>query len=538
MSNRQRQNDEQNHVPSELTSPNGNDPTGDAPPVAGEIHSDSGVRDGQPFPESTQTSRKGKSGQKKPGQKAKKPGPPDPFGGLIESDVLPLLEPESARDLQATTVVDRLIDQYPDRFVGMKRRSLYRYMQKYLAKWRKKHGVEGPRSSHRPVTQTRGGDKRPRLTMEQEHPPGREAQIDFTGCESLGVTIGGEHYPHKLFVFRLSHSGWMYVEVTKGETGAALMQGLQGAMRALGGVPEVVRSDNSSCVIHKGRPTRPYREFLTHYGLQITLINPGCPWENGGAERSNGIIKNKIHQNLLIRHNRGFAEEKDYANFVQELVDACNRRPEVQSKLAEERAWLRPLPPKPAPEHVVITRKVQGNSLITVAKNSYSVPARALGENVTVHLYADHLEVYRNGRMFTRWDRLRGQGKVVADPRHLIHDVLQRWRGFERWNPDLKRFMFPMPVFRKCHDGMRKWDVGGRGTGFAEANYGYLRILDLALTANREAIVAEILEDLLEKGSPFGYEDAKRELGTLLGWPEDVEVDGMEPEGWWQPELL
>ena len=25
----------------------------------------------------------------------------------------------------------------------------------------------------------------------QEHPPGREAQIDFTHCNSLGVTIGG-----------------------------------------------------------------------------------------------------------------------------------------------------------------------------------------------------------------------------------------------------------------------------------------------------------------------------------------------------------
>ena len=52
----------------------------------------------------------------------------------------------------------------------------------------------------------------------QEHPPGREAQFDFTHCISLGVTIAGQSYPHLLFQLILSHSGWRYAEVAAGET--------------------------------------------------------------------------------------------------------------------------------------------------------------------------------------------------------------------------------------------------------------------------------------------------------------------------------
>ena len=41
----------------------------------------------------------------------------------------------------------------------------------------------------------------------QEHPPGREAQFDFTHGSSLGVTIAGQPYRHQLFQLILSHSG-------------------------------------------------------------------------------------------------------------------------------------------------------------------------------------------------------------------------------------------------------------------------------------------------------------------------------------------
>ena len=35
------------------------------------------------------------------------------------------------------------------------------------------------------------------MFFEQEHPPGREAQVDFTHCGELGVTVGGEPFVNR-----------------------------------------------------------------------------------------------------------------------------------------------------------------------------------------------------------------------------------------------------------------------------------------------------------------------------------------------------
>ena len=61
----------------------------------------------------------------------------------------------------------------------------------------------------------------------QEHPPGREAQFDFTHGSALKVTIAGQPYRHQLFQLILSHSGRRYAELAAGETFLALQKGLQ-----------------------------------------------------------------------------------------------------------------------------------------------------------------------------------------------------------------------------------------------------------------------------------------------------------------------
>ena len=107
----------------------------------------------------------------------------------------------------------------------------------------------------------------------------------------LGVTICGEPFGHLLFHFVLSHSGWRYVDVAYGETFAALVKGMQGALWELGGVPEVLRTDNLSAATHelKGSGGRAlnerYAAVLAHYGLRSTRTNPRSPHENGVAEQ-------------------------------------------------------------------------------------------------------------------------------------------------------------------------------------------------------------------------------------------------------------
>ena len=189
----------------------------------------------------------------------------------------------------------------------------------------------------------------------QEHPPGREAQFDFTHCGELRVTVAGQPHTHLLFQLILSHSGWRYAEVAASETFLALQQGLQAALWTLGGVPEVVRSDNTSAATHELRNSRGralnynYAALLDHYGLRSTRINPGQSHENGVAEHAHYRLKDAIDQALMLRGSRDFDTVDDYADFVRQMVERRNRL--VEGKLEQKMACLRSLPPAPVPEY-------------------------------------------------------------------------------------------------------------------------------------------------------------------------------------------
>ena len=183
---------------------------------------------------------------------------PDPFADVWASDVVPLLRTGPEGELSATTILEWLDERHPGRFGRSQLRTLQRRIRDYRA-------LHGP-------------DRE--VYFQQEHPPGREAQVDFTHCTELGVTIGGESFRHLLFHLVLSHSGWRYAEVCFGETFGALVQGLQGALWELGGVPRVVRTDNLSAATHdlKNSSSRAmnamYEAVLTHYGVESTRTNP------------------------------------------------------------------------------------------------------------------------------------------------------------------------------------------------------------------------------------------------------------------------
>ena len=213
---------------------------------------------------------------------------PDPFDGVWEDEIEPLLRNDPTGKLKATTIIDWLAEQHPGRFSASQLRTLQRRLQD----WRALHGPDQE------------------VYFPQVHPPGREAQFDFTHCGELKVTIAGQSYPHLLFQLILSHSGWRYAEVAAGETFLALQQGLQNALWALGGVPEVVRSDNTSAATHELRSSRGralndnYAALLDHYGLRSTRINPGQSHENGVAEHAHYRLKDAIDQALILRGSR------------------------------------------------------------------------------------------------------------------------------------------------------------------------------------------------------------------------------------------
>ena len=104
-----------------------------------------------------------------------------------------------------------------------------------------------------------------------------------------------------------------------GETFLALQQGLQAALWTLGGVPQAVRSDNTSAATHEMRRSRgralndAYQALLDHYGLRSTRINRGQSHKNGIAEQGHYRLKDAIDQALILRGSRDFHTADYYA---------------------------------------------------------------------------------------------------------------------------------------------------------------------------------------------------------------------------------
>src|SRR5829696_5675821 len=215
---------------------------------------------------------------------------PDPFVAVWLTDVEPLLRSDRKGVLEAKLVLEVLRMRYPEQFHAGQARTL----QRRFRDWRARHGVE------------------PEVFFEQVAVPGREAAIDFTHATDLGVTIAGEPFPHLLFEFVLSYSHWTYVAIAFGETFEALTASVQGALWALGGVPDILRSDNLSAATHElkagsGRDlTARFRAVLEHYGMRSSRISPGQAHENGVAEQAHRRLKSLIAQALVVRGHAAF----------------------------------------------------------------------------------------------------------------------------------------------------------------------------------------------------------------------------------------
>lgn len=417
---------------------------------------------------------------------------PDPFAEVWVEEVVPLLAADTRAELQAQTILDELMARHPGRFT----RGQLRTLQRRVREWR---AVRGP-------------DKE--VYFAQEHPPGREAAIDFTRTGKLGVTINNEIFTHLLFSLKLSFSGWTWVQVAPGETFEALCRGFQGALWALGGVPEVLRHDNLSAATrelrqsHGRQLTQRFGDVLGHYGLRSTRINPGKSHENGVVEKGHDLVKQSVNQALLLRGSRDFASVETYETFVRDVVERSINS-SAEAKLVAEREQLRPLPPCAVPSFTTHEVKVSRWSLIRIRGRMYSVPSRLVGHSVTVRLHTDELEVFYQDQLVETFPRLHGSRLVRVDYRHVIWSLVRKPNAFVRYR--FREELFPSLVFRRAYDAL----VDFRGE---RAAVEYVRILHLA-ASTLEGPVERALSKLLAAGKPFDYATVKE-----IAKPEPVVV--------------
>jgi hypothetical protein len=407
---------------------------------------------------------------------------PDPFAEVWATEIEPLLVADQEGKLEAKTIFAEVCRKRPGAFEPGQLRTL----QRHVREWRAEHG---------PAKE---------VYFPQEHVPGRMGSMDFTHATELGVTIAGALFVHMFFQLVLAYSGWRFVELAFGETFEALVQGLQGGLWALGGVPWMVRQDNLSAATHElaktgGRAlTRRFAEVVEHYGFKPSRIQPGESHENGVVEKAHHLLKSALEQALLLRGSRDFPSVEAYMTLVRRVVEETFHQGR-EALLAEERAALKPLPSSRVPEYTRVIVGVRKWSTIPVAGRIYSVPSRLMGHEVEARVYADVVEVRYAGKTVETMPRLRGEGAHRIDYRHVIWSLVRKPGAFAayRYREDL----FPSLVFRRAYDALRE----RRGD---RADVEYVRVLHLAASTSEHA-VEQALSALLERGDAFDYAAVK-----------------------------
>lgn len=404
----------------------------------------------------------------------------------------------AAPELAAKTLFLDLCRRHPGRYEPGQLRTL----QRRIKQWR---AAEGPEKE---------------VFFAQEHRAGEAIQTDFTNANGLGVTLGGEAFPHLLCHSVLPHSNWGWVSVCLSESMSALRRGVQACLFELGHVPVWHQTDNSTAATHDLRSGKrgfneEYEGLMRHFGMKPRTIEVGKKHQNGDVESSNRWLKDRLEQHLLLRGNRDFPDRQTYEQWVREVQRQANSQHRVH--FLDELKAMRGLSATRLAEYSEHKVRVTSWSTIRVKLKTYSVPSRLIRETVNVRLFEDRLEVLYGGKVQLVTERLRGSAQRRIDYRHMIWSLVKKPGAFARYR--YRDELFPSLAFRQTYDALAQAHVPH------VADREYLRVLHLA-ASTLETEVAQVLAELHVEGVVPDFERVRPRLPSSR--PAVPEVEPLE----------
>lgn len=285
-------------------------------------------------------------------------------------------------------------------------------------------------------------------TVRYETAPGQQLQIDFG---STAVLIGEEMQRIHLFVATLGYSRRCYVAVFLHERQSAWLQGLEGAFRHFGGVPQEILLDNARALVAEHNvQTREvkfndrFHAFCRYWGVAPRACAPYRARTKGKDERGVGYVK----RNAIAGHRFASLEalQAHLAHWMREIADVRVHGTTGETpilRFEREAAALKPLPAKaPFLQVRELTRRVHTDACIELDTNRYSVPWRLIGEAVTVVVAERQVRVLYAGQEVACHAQSPLRRASVIDRRHLTGIVGGGHAGVS-WLP---RTSPPLPI--------------------------------------------------------------------------------------------
>lgn len=360
-----------------------------------------------------------------------------------------------APDLEAKSLFEHLLEQYPDQID----QSHLRTFQRRVKSWRLREGKEKE------------------VFFDQNRKPGECMELDWTDMNALNIYVGGEHYLHKLAHLVLPYSNYEGAVICRSESILSIKKVLSHFLYAINRTPATLQVDNSSAATHQIKRTGSERDFnddlakiAEYYGFSLRSTNIDCPNENGDVESLNGHIKRRLRQMLLLRGSASFDSMEDYDHFLQEVFNKANKG--RMKKLQEELQVMKPIPVNPLPEYQEMYVTVKSGSTVRIKKVTYSVPSRLIDSKLKARIYENTIALYDGVNLVHNMPRMLGDRGQVIDYRHIIHSLVRKPAAFKNYR--YREEMYPSEVFRIGFDKLVS--VHGDRKGCLE----YLRILKLA----------------------------------------------------------
>lgn len=404
----------------------------------------------------------------------------DPLEGVWDSDLKVKLEHNP--QLKPKTLYLHLKKAYPGQYPS----TILRTLQRRVREWKFLHGPERE------------------VMFLQEHPMGQQGISDFTHFKQATITINGQPLPHLIYHYRLSYSGWCYAKVViGGESFAALSEGLQNALFQCGGVPKEHRTDSLTAAFKnltrddQRDLTQNYEALCRHYHLEATRNNRGKGHENGSIESPHGHLKNRLHQQLLLRQSVDFPSIEAYQDLIDEVVASFNEERKEQFEL--ERKTLQALPRYRFQAFHHVVAQVTTQSTINVRCVLYSVPSRLIGATLNLHLYDARIEGYLGYQKTLELDRVYAPSGAIRrthciDYRHII-DALHKKPGAFK-NCRYREEILPNEHYRGLFKQMQAQ------VGMTQACKLMVCGLYLAARYDKETAVARYLTRQLNQNAP------------------------------------
>lgn len=280
--------------------------------------------------------------------------------------------------------------------------------------------------------------------------PGEAFQFDWSYEQ---IELGGVNVKIKVAQFRLCNSRMPFCVAYSRESLEMVLDAHIKAFEFFGGACRRGIYDNLKTVVTKvlmGKDRVFNRRFLSlssHYLFEPVACTPAAGWEKGQVENQVGLVRQRF-----------FAKRRKFADLVELnhwLHDQClahaasHKHPDsplltVGDVFKEERRHLLTVR-VPFDGYLESTARVSSTSLVAFDRNRYSVHVSAVGNPVTVRVYADRLTFVQDGRTVGFHLRHFCRGQVFYDPWHYL-EVLKKKPGALRNGAPFKEWNLPEPV--------------------------------------------------------------------------------------------